>query len=166
MVKAIFLVSLKDLLNSKQEVSADTSALEEAKRLKIKRLSAICKSKITAGFSITLSDGELHSFKLTTEDQLNLMLIENQLAAGAESFIYHATDEPCQIFMRDDMITIMNAYKSHMLYHTTYFNAAKHYIKSLLAIEEVNKFTYGTDIADSVKDMVLHQVLKNGGIRE
>ncbi len=154
---------LKALLNDKQEISADESALAEAKRAAIKRLSNICKNKITDGFTIKLSDGELYSFKLTTEDQLNLMIIENQLNSGVETFIYHATDQPCRFFMRDDMIKIISSFKSYTLYHTTYFNAAKQYIKSLHDIEKVNLFTYGTDISESVENLVLKQILKNGG---
>jgi hypothetical protein len=117
--------SLNKLLNSGQEVSADNTALEKAKQVKIKSLSSICKNKIIAGFSLTLFDGQTHSFKLTVEDQLNLMMLENQLAAGASTFIYHATEEPCRIYTKEDVVRIINAFKTHTLYHTTYFNTAK-----------------------------------------
>ena len=157
---------LRSLLNSNQEVSADISALTNAKETVIARLSTICKNKITAGFFVTLADGESYNFKLTMEDQLNLMIIENQLSAGVESFIYHATNQPCKIFMRDDMVKIVEAFKRHTLYHTTYFNAAKQYILSLTNIEQVNLFTYGTDVSETVEDPILHQILKTGGIRE
>lgn len=154
---------LQSLLNSGQEISADESALEVAKREVVKRLSNICKYKITAGFSIRLSDENFYDFKLTTEDQLNLMTIENQINSGAESFIYHATDQPCRFFNREDMIKIIKAFKQYTLYHTTYFNAAKQYIKSLVDIEKIKLFTYGTDISDTVTDKVIKQILKNGG---
>ena len=154
---------LLSLLNSKQEISADVTALEKAKSEKIKRLSNICKNTITAGFSIKLSDGEIYNFKLTTEDQLNLMMLETQLSTDSELFIYHATDQPCRFFSREDMTKIIQAFKSYTLYHTTYFNAAKQYIKSLTAIEKVNLFTYGTDVSDIIDNTVLKQILKNGG---
>jgi hypothetical protein len=154
---------LQSLLNSDQEICADESTLEMAKRDMIRRLSNICKNKITAGFSVKLSDNNFYNFKLTTEDQLNLMLIENQLAAGVETFLYHATDQPCRFFTRDDMTLIIRAFKQYVLYHTTYFNAAKHYIKSLVDIEKVKLFTYGTDISDTIDDKVLKQILKRGG---
>jgi hypothetical protein len=154
---------LQNLLNSGQEISADESALATAKREAIKRLSNICKNRITSGFSVILSDGETYNFKLTTEDQLNLMSIEGQLNAGAETFIYHATNQPCRFFSREDMIKIINTFKRHTLYHTTYFNTAKQYINSLVSIEKVNMFTYGTDVSDIVEDPVIKQILKNGG---
>lgn len=155
--------SLKKLLSSGQEVSADTTALEKAKQSKIKSLSNICKSKITAGFSVVLSNGESYNFRLTVEDQLNLMMLENQLNSGVENFIYHATEEPCRIYKREDVIRIVNAFKTHTLYHTTYFNTAKQYIKSLVDIEKVNLFTYGDDVSSILTDPVLAQILKNGG---
>ena len=154
---------LRKLLDAGETVCADESVLAEAKRIALKRLSNICKSKITAGFNIKLSDGETYNFKLTTEDQLNLMIIENQLNSGAETFIYHATDQPCAFFSKDDMIKIINTFKRYTLYHTTYFNVAKQYIKSLLDLEKVNTFAYGTDVSDTVEDKVIRQILKVGG---
>lgn len=153
---------LQKLLNSNQEISADESALAVAKREAIKRLSSICKTKITSGFSIILSDGESYDFKLTTEDQLNLMSIEGQLNAGAETFIYHATNQPCKFFSREDMTKIITTFKRYTLYHTTYFNTAKQYINSLVDTEKVRLFTYGTDISDTVDNVVIKQILKNG----
>ena len=154
---------LQSLLGSGQEPSADESALATAKRDTIRRLSNICKNKITSGFSIVLSDGESYSFKLTTEDQLNLMSIESQLTAGSETFIYHATNQPCRFFSREDMTKIINTFKRYTLYHTTYFNVAKQYINSLVDIEKVNMFTYGTDVSEAVDNVVIKQILKNGG---
>jgi hypothetical protein len=154
---------LQGLLNSDQEISADESALADAKRSVIQRLSNQCKDKITAGFSIVLSDGQLYNFKLTTEDQLNLMSIEGQLNTGAETFIYHATNQPCKFFSREDMTKIISTFKRYTLYHTTYFNIAKQYINSLLDIEKVNRFTYGTDVSEAADDIVIRQLLKNGG---
>lgn len=154
---------LRGLLNSNKEISADETALETAKRDMIQRLSGICKNKITTGFNIKLSDGELHNFKLTVEDQLNLMIIENQLNSGVTSFIYHETDKPCRFFTKEDMTKIIASFKRYTLYHTTYFNAAKQYIKTLTDIEKVNLFTYGTDVSEVVDDITLKQILKNGG---
>jgi hypothetical protein len=154
---------LQLLLKDGKEISADEKALADAKRIVIKRLSNNCKSKITEGFSIKLSDGKFYNFKLTTEDQLNLMILESQLASDTKTFIYHATDQPCKFFTREDVLKIISAFKQHVLYHTTYFNAAKQYIKSLLDIKEVNLFTYGTDISDTVDNPSLGLILKNGG---
>lgn len=154
---------LRNLLNSGQVLTADKNSLETAKREMITRLSNICKQKITAGFSVVLSDNEKYHFKLTTEDQLNLMLLETQYNAGEELFVYHATNLPCKLYKRDDIHIIINAFRRHLLYHTTYFNAAKQYINALTDIDKVNTFSYGNDISDATVDVTLRQILKNGG---
>ena len=154
---------LESLLNSGKEVCADESALAQAKRETLKRLSTMCNIQIVNGFSVVLQDGKSYNFKLTTEDQLNLINIESQLNAGVESFVYHATNQPCQVFTRDDMQKIVTSFRKHLLYHTTYFNMAKQYINASTDINSVNKFAYGTDISDSVEDKLLRRILKNGG---
>lgn len=154
---------LESLLSSGKTVHADESEVAVAKRKKINNLSAICKSKIIEGFSVRLLDNKVYDFKLTTEDQLNLLAFENQLACGVESFIYHATDQPCKIFSKDDMSSIIAAYRRHIMYHTAYFNAAKQYINSLTDLKEINYFKYGSDISDSVEDLTLKQLIKTGG---
>ena len=153
---------LHSLLNSNQEVCANELVLAQARQNKINQLSRQCKTFISAGFSITLSDGESYSFKLTAEDQLNLMSIESQLNTGAETVIYHATNQPCRIFSRDDMLKVIKAFRRHITYHTTYFNAAKQYINSLTDIEKINKFSYGADVSATINDRVIKQILRNG----
>ena len=155
---------LKSLLSSGSNVSADEAPVAKAKKEKINNLSNQCKNIITAGFSVILSDGESHSFKLTVEDQLNLMMIENRLNAGDSVFIYHATNQPCKIFTRDDMYKIVFAFRLHVMYHTTYFNAAKQYITSLTRLEDINIFKYGDTVVDSVTDPIIKQILINGGV--
>lgn len=153
---------LKNLLNSEQKPNTSDIALEKAKQSKVQSLSNICKNRIISGFSVKLSDGIIYKFKLTVEDQLNLMMLENQLSAGAKSFIYHATDMPCKVYNKEDMTKIINAFKIHTLYHTTYFNVAKQYIKSLTDIEKVRLFVYGQDISWYIKDTTIRQIIKNG----
>jgi hypothetical protein len=154
---------LRSLLNSNQEVSADTSELKKVKDATIKNLSNACKDMITSGFSVKLSDSNTYSFRLTAEDQINLLNFENQLNAGETAFIYHATNLPCRIFLRKDMKKIIKAYREHLLYHTTYFNVAKQYIGSLVDINKVKAFTYGTELTSMEIDPTLRQILLNGG---
>lgn len=153
---------LQSLLGSGQEVIADTSVLDKARRSTLQRLSNQCKANISAGFSLTLSNGEPYSFKLTAEDQLNLMSIEGQLNTGAETVIYHATNQPCKVFTRDEMLKVIKAFRHHVTYHTTYFNAVKQYINSLTDVEKIKKFEYGMDVSFVINDRVIKRILKNG----
>ena len=152
---------LKGLLNSS---SASDLALQKVKDAVIKTLSEICNNKITSGFSIKLSDGQFYKFSLTTEDQLNLLCLENQLNTGDDVFVYHAAGLPCKLFVRNDMIKIINAYRKHVRYHTTYFNTAKHYINSLTDTDKIKAFSYGNDVTYTIKDPVLRKILVDGGI--
>lgn len=157
---------LKRLLNSTDASGAlGSSELDIAKRTKLTELSAACKSVILSGVTVLLADGYQHNFKLTTEDQLNLMLIENQLADESTSaFMYHETDGACRLFSREDMVKIISAYRQHVLYHTTYFNAVKQYIKAQQDEAKVNAFKYGMEILAEVADPFVKQILLNGAV--
>ena len=153
---------LRIRLDGGEKVNADASELAKAKTTKIAILSQQCRSKIIGGFSIELSGG-VQGFKLTTEDQLNLMRLEAQLREGTNDiFIYHATNEPCRVFSTTDLQKVLNAAQKHMNYHTTYFNVAKQYVNSLTEVESVQLFTYGTDVSSIVTDPVIKQILKRG----
>ena len=80
----------------------------------IEEVEDICKDKIIDGFSIVLNDGKNYCFRLTIEDQLNLMSIENQLNSGVETFVYHATNQPCRCFSKIDMAKILATFKQHI----------------------------------------------------
>ena len=155
---------LSSLLNSEKTVSASVKELQIAKEIALKELSEICNATIVAGFSIKLLDGNTYNFRLTTEDQLNLLSLENQLNAGEKIFIYNATGLPCKVFTRDDISKIIKAYRKHMLYHTTYFNAAKQYINSLIDIDKVKAFYYGADVLGIIENPTLCQILSDGGV--
>lgn len=155
---------LNSLLNSDRKAILTEQKLIKAKDAKIASLSEICRIKITDGFTITLKDNKKYNFKLTTEDQLNLLNLENQLNSGSETFIYHSTGLPCMIFMREDMKKIIKAYRAHVLYHTTYFNTAKQYLNKLTNIDDINNFCYGTDISIMAKDLVIRDILREGGV--
>ena len=153
---------LDSLLNSGEEIVANNAKLQNAIKAAIENLSQICKTKIKDGFSVLLSDGNVHKFRLTAEDQINLLNLENQLNAGENVFIYHATGMPCQVFKREDMKKIIKTYRKFVQYHTTYFNAAKHYISSLTDIDQIKKFSYGINIASTVSDYAVKQILLDG----
>lgn len=153
---------LQNLLSSGQEPDVDENskkAVYMARQNAIEKLSATCKAKIIAGFSIRLSDGAVHNFKLTVEDQLNLLSIENQLNTGATTFLYHETDKLCRAFSKNDMIKVINEFRRHTLYHTTYFNTAKQYINILTDLEKINKFTYGDAVSEIVTDETVKRIL-------
>lgn len=151
---------LQSLLNSDNEVIAHGAQLLDARCTAIENLSKICQNKIIEGFKLILSDGEAYHFRLTAEDQLNLIMIENQLNTGIQSIIYHATGMPCKIFSRADMFKIIAAFRKHVLYHTTYFNVAKQYINTLTDAKKIETFAYGTDVSFATEDSTIKRILR------
>lgn len=137
---------LEYFLNSGKQPDADESALTKNKKNKIVELSEECNRQIISGVSIVLSDDQVHHFKLTLEDQLNILLLENQLTSGMTSFVYHSTNEPCRIFSKEDMNKIIQSTKSHIQYHTTYFNLLKQYINSIVDAQDLQSVYYGIDV--------------------
>ena len=154
---------LKGLLDSGEEVPADESLLANTKRTKLAALSDICRDNITAGFTIELSEGQKENFRLTAEDQLNLIQIESQLQNGETNFVYHSTNQPCRIYSKADMNKVVKAFRKHVLYHTTYFNTVKQYINALDDVEKITLFSYGDDVSDTIRNPMLKQILRNGG---
>lgn len=138
--------------------------LAAVRKHKIEVFSSICQQSITNGVKVSLSDGKEHKFRLTAEDQLNLLGIENALNRGETSFIYHATDEACRIYSKEDMARVVKAFKAHTLYHTTYFNIAKQYINTLDNVRDIDLFIYGEDLSGFVTDSVLKSILRNKGV--
>jgi hypothetical protein len=153
---------LQSLINSGKLLDSPTVVAEVLNK-KIADCSALCEQRIVNGFTIKLSDNKYYSFKLTVEDQINLMRHDASLRAGAKTFIYHATDMPCRIFSREDMRIIVDTYQKFTNYHTTYFNAVKQYLKTLTSVAEINAFEYGQDISNVVPDKNIAGLLKRGG---
>lgn len=154
---------LFSLLNSGRVLYAlNKSDLASLRSTVIQRLAACCEEHIVSGFCIKLSDGKLHNFSLTSKDQLNLISLESQLNNGADTFIYHADNEFCTFFTKEDMTKIITAFRRHVTYHTTYFNAVKRYINSLTDAEKLSNFTYGAEIAKTVDDPAIRQFLSKG----
>lgn len=153
---------LKNLLNSDNATSVNNLVLRTTRANKILELSTLCKNKITEGFSVRLLDDNWYNFRLTAEDQLNLMLLENQLNSDSDIFVYHATNQPCKAFEREDIVKVIKAFRKYVTFHTTYFNVAKQYINSLTDIVKINEFNYGNDIPYEVDDEVVLAVIKNG----
>lgn len=134
-------------------VNVDTSTIEFVRNKKIEEMSVACKSAITAGVEVTLSDGTYH-FDLSTEDQLNINRLRYSLNAGEEYIAYHSKGELFRYYSRADIQKIIEATDNHILYHTSYFNSLKLYINSLTKIVNVENVYYGQDFPSKYKSTV------------
>lgn len=129
------------------------------REMKIKEMNFACGSTITDGFYVELSDGKVHHFSLTIQDQLNLVTLSEMLAAEAEVIPYHADGELCKGYSPDDISTILSEATKHKIYHTTYFNSLKAYINSLENAEDIREIKYGIEIPENYQSDVLKAMI-------
>ena len=133
----------------------DLLTLEFVRESKIKEMSNACNKKIISGFDIELSDGKLHHFDFTLEEQANFMFFKSAIDAGATVIPYHASNEPCRFFSVEEILKIIDTGVNIKTYETTYFNSLKQYIKSLKTIEEINAVYYGILIPENFYSEVM-----------
>ena len=118
------------------------------RKRKIEEMSAECNKVITEGISILLSDGFHHKFRLTLEDQMNLLMAERDLQNGALGVVYHETNGLCKHYSSRDMKAIIKAANEHRRYHTTYFNLLKYCINNMNTVQDIIDIKYGVDFSE------------------
>lgn len=138
---------LKAALKTNSLVASNHVLTLERNR-KLTELSEACSRAIISGFSCTLSDGKKHHFRLTIEDQLNLVDVQREFDAGTEKIVFHATNELCQLYNRQDIQTILHNAASLKKHETTYFNVLKNCIYSINDLETIRSIKYGDNIQD------------------
>lgn len=120
--------------------------LAEAMDKKCAELSAICNETITGGI-----DYNDKHYSLTAADQTNIDSMFNSVVLGASSFPYHADGEECAVMDAQSIIGLYMAYKTHVTYHTTYFNMLKSQMKTYTEPNEVYIVRYGDELNDTFK---------------
>lgn len=135
--------------------------LEYVQNNKVLELSKICNRTIEHGFDMALDDNNIHHFSLYEQDQLNLITLSTQLAAGLESIPYHADGELCRFFSVNEVSNLLQKATDFKTYHVTYYNALKYYVYSLDTIEEVNNIYYGIYIPEEYQSDVMKYFLNN-----
>lgn len=131
----------------------DELSIEFIRSSKLKEMSNACKKAIENGFDLMLSDGEIHHFSLTAQDQMNLLVISTKLDTQ-EKISYHADGELSKFYSAAEMKQIIDAANAHKEYHTTYYNALKAYINSLDTMEAIAAITYSTPIPEEFQSEV------------
>lgn len=127
--------------------------IEWMQNIKIEQMSKACRKTIENGFDIELR-GETKHFSLNTQDQLNLMSLA-QMAQTQSMLPYHADGEEVVFYAAEEIQQLVDEMNAFKIYHTTYYNALKAYIKSLLTVEEISAVEYGMEIPEEYKTDVL-----------
>lgn len=131
--------------------------LEQIKEQKLLEMEAEQQRTIANGVDVLLSDGEVHHFTLTANDQISLMGLESEVAKGTEYIPWHTSNqtEHCQYFSNADMKLIVESALSYVTYHVTYFRDLRIYINSMLDKESVETAFYGMQIPTEYQSEVL-----------
>lgn len=153
--KLISQISSGDVIYS-EEMKASVEYLQNQK---IAEMSTICNETIINGFDLVLSDGIKYHFSLTTQDQLNLITLSAEISAGAFAIPYHADDGLCKYYSASDMLKIIEMARNFKMYHTTYFNSLKAYIKSISNKEDIEKVWYGMTLDAEYQSDVLKEFM-------
>lgn len=129
----------------------------------IAAMSESCNQAIVSGVDVTLSDGGTYHFSLSIEDQINMMNLQSMVLSGAESVPYHADGAECRYYSTEDFNKIAEAATAWKLYHESYFNSLREYIKSLSTNEDLGDVEYGMEIPEEYQTDVLQQLTGAGG---
>ena len=131
----------------------DAISLEFIRSSKLKELSRACRTTIEAGIDIDIRDETKH-FSLNTQDQLNLMSLE-QMIQHQSMVPYHADGEEVVFYSAEEMQEIIDSANAFKIYHTTYHNALKGWVNALDNIEDIGAIQYGDEIPEQYKTDVL-----------
>lgn len=119
---------------------------------------------IQNGINVTLTDGTIEHFTLTSQDQTSLMGLQSQVAQGLDNIPWHTSDqtEHCKYYSNADMALIVTAAMQYVTWHVTYFRDLRIYIRSLDEKEIINNIYYGISIPEEyqsqpLKDMIILQ---------
>lgn len=142
---------LRDNINnieSNSDNSIDT--LEQLKARKIKEMCSAAQTTITNG--IDYGDNGEH-YRLNTSDQINFMFL-NSLATSGKRVPYHADGKLCRIYEPEEMLGLVQAALSWIVYHTTYYNLLKHQILELDSEKEVKEVFYGCALKEEYYEIL------------
>lgn len=142
------------------EVSIDPDgSIEMVMENTIAKMSAACNAAIVSGVDVTLTDGNSYHFSLTVEDQINLISLQTLIAGGAEAVPYHADGEECRYYSLADFQLIATAATSWKIYHESYVNSLRAYIRAMETMAELIAVTYGMSIPEEYQTDVLKGLL-------
>ena len=141
-------------------VTGDQLSLDTVRKYKINLMSEECTKAITNGVYVVLSDEKPHHFELQIEDQVNIFLLQNILAKGAEEVLYHEKEKPCKFYSKEDMQVLFDEASKHIVYHTTYFNSLKNYINSTNNLGAISAIYYGIEIPEEYQTEAFKSLLK------
>lgn len=138
--------------------------LAEIQESKVREMNAEQQKVIQNGINVTLTDGTIEHFTLTSQDQTSLTGLQSQVAQGLDNIPWHTSDQTqhCKYYSNADMSLIVSAAMQYITWHVTYFRDLRIYIRSLDEKDIVSNIYYGIEIPEKyqsqpLKDMIVLQ---------
>ena len=137
--------------------------LAEVQDAKLAEINAACDAAIAAGCDVTLSDGTAGHISLTIPDQINLSTAQEAIKAGGTGYAYHLNGTLCEVYPAADIAIMAAAATAHVLYHQTYCNHVRAWVKRCETVADVQAITYGAELPDDLKAHMVTIIAAAGG---
>jgi glutathione S-transferase len=138
------------ILSNTAPAEAVEPTLAEVQAAKLTEINAACTTAIEAGCDVTLSDGTAGHITLTLPDQINLSTAQEAIAAGKTGYAYHLDRALCEVYPAADIAIMAQAATAHVLYHQTYCNHVRAWVKRCETAADVEAITYGGSLPDDL----------------
>ena len=112
--------------------------LNKIKEEKKNQINQICKRFILKGVELNNS-----KYSYTIEDQNNISNCLNLAIQSGLKVPYHADNENCRLFTKEEIIELYFTQELNLTHHTTYSNQLKNYVDQLQSIKDVENVRYG-----------------------
>ncbi|BAK99219.1 hypothetical protein OBV_20210 [Oscillibacter valericigenes Sjm18-20] len=137
--------------------------LTEVQAAKLTEVNTACTSAIEAGCDVTLSDGTAGHITLTIPDQINLSTAQEAIKAGGTGYAYHLDGALCEVYPGADIAIMAKAATAHVLYHQTYCNHVRVWVKRCETVADVEAITYGAKLPDDLAEHMATIIAAAGG---
>ena len=153
----------KEIAAWEAEHTGKVQSLAEVQKDKLTEINAACDAAITAGCDVTLSDGTAGHISLSIPDQINLSTAQEAVKAGGSGYAYHLNGTLCEVYPAADIAIMAKAATAHILYHQTYCNHARTWVKRCTAVADVEAITYGAALPDDLATHMASVLAAAGG---
>lgn len=151
------------ILSNVAPVAPVEPSLAEVQADKLAEINAACDAAITAGCDVTLSDGTAGHISLSIPDQINLTTAKEAVKAGGSGYAYHLDGSLCEVYPAADIAIMAKAATAHILYHQTYCNHARMWVKRCTAVADVQAIAYGAALPDDLTQHMAAVLAEAGG---
>lgn len=120
--------------------------VKNARSEKITELNSAKDLVIQNGTDVTLSDGTKKHFNYTIFNQTDISTMFNAVMLGMSSYIYHSDDGKCDIYSKEDILTIHSTLSALKTKEETYYGQLVEYVKTLSTVPEIQVVKYGDEL--------------------